>query len=66
MENPERMKTTTVQLSVDLLEEIKKIAKQEGRSTSSQVRIFLDQSVTQKNMDKAKNANKSDRKGVKA
>lgn len=40
------MKTTSIQLEADLLEEIRKIAKEEGRSLASQVRIFLRHAVT--------------------
>ena len=43
------MKTTTVQLPKKLLKELQEIAKAEGRSLASQVRIFLAESVTRKN-----------------
>jgi metal-responsive CopG/Arc/MetJ family transcriptional regulator len=40
------MKTTTVQLPKKLLKELQEIARKEGRSLASQVRIFLAESVT--------------------
>ena len=45
------MKTTTVQLPRELLKELQEIARIEGRSLASQVRIFLGESVTRKNTD---------------
>jgi predicted transcriptional regulator len=43
------MKTTTVQLPKKLLKELQEIARAEGRSVASQVRIFLADAVTRKN-----------------
>ena len=43
------MKTTTVQLPRELLKELKKVAKLEGRSVGSQVRIFLADALTRIN-----------------
>lgn len=45
------MKTTTVQLPRELLKELQEIARIEGRSLASQVRIFLGESVTRKNTE---------------
>lgn len=53
------MKTTTVQLSESLLEQLKKIATAEGRSLASQVRIFLADSVTRKNTAKRRKHHKA-------
>jgi metal-responsive CopG/Arc/MetJ family transcriptional regulator len=50
------MKTTTVQLPKKLLKELQEIAKAEGRSLASQVRIFLADSVTRKNTNKQQEA----------
>jgi hypothetical protein len=44
-----QMKTTTVQLPKKLLKELQDIARNEGRSLASQVRIFLADAVTRKN-----------------
>lgn len=41
--------TVTAQLPKELHETLKIIAKAEGRSLSSQVRLFLDQAVTRQN-----------------
>jgi hypothetical protein len=40
------MKTTSVQLPKPLRAQLQKIAKAEGRSLASQIRIFLAESVT--------------------
>lgn len=45
------MKTTSVQLPKKLLKDLKEIAKAEGRSVASQVRIFLDEAVTRNNTE---------------
>jgi metal-responsive CopG/Arc/MetJ family transcriptional regulator len=50
------MKTTTVQLPKKLLKELQEIAKAEGRSLASQVRIFLADSVTRKNTNQQQEA----------
>ena len=42
---------TSLQLPSDLLAEIKAIAVAEGRSVSSQIRLFLTHSVTRKNTE---------------
>jgi hypothetical protein len=47
------MKTTTIQLPRKLLKELQEIAKEEGRSLASQVRIFLAEAVTRKNTAEA-------------
>ena len=44
--NAATMKTTSIQLPQPLRDKLKKIAKSEGRSLASQVRIFLAESVT--------------------
>ena len=46
------MKTTTVQLPKELLKRLQQIARAEGRSVASQVRIFLAESVTRINTEK--------------
>lgn len=43
------MQTTTVQLPEGVLKDLRKIAKSEGRSLASQVRIFLAEAVTRRN-----------------
>ena len=45
----EQMQTTSVVLPKPLLSELRVIAKAEGRSFASQVRIFLADAVTRKN-----------------
>lgn len=43
--------TVTAQLPMTLVEELRLIAKREGRSLSSQVRLFLGEAVTRQNTD---------------
>ena len=43
--------TITAQLPVPLVNELKSIAKAEGRSLASQIRIFLADAVTQQNTE---------------
>jgi len=50
------MKTTTVQLPKGLLKSLQEIARSEGRSVASQVRVFLAESVTRKNTANAEAA----------
>lgn len=45
------MKTTTVQLPKKLLKELQEIARKEGRSVASQVRVFLADAVTRMNTE---------------
>lgn len=45
------MKTTTIQLPEELLKELQEIARLEGRSVASQVRLFLAEAVTRKNTE---------------
>ncbi len=42
---------TSFQLPTDLLAQIREIARLEGRSVSSQIRIFLGDAVTRKNTE---------------
>lgn len=53
------MKTTTIQLPKRLLKELQGIARLEGRSVASQVRIFLADSVTRLNTVKLEEAQES-------
>jgi hypothetical protein len=48
------MKSTSIQLPIPLLETLQSIAKAEGRSLASQIRIFLADAVTRKNTVKRK------------
>lgn len=43
--------TVTAQLPTALVDELRLIAKREGRSLSSQVRLFLGEAVTRQNTD---------------
>lgn len=43
--------TVTAQLPAVLVEELRQIAKKEGRSLSSQVRLFLGEAVTRQNTE---------------
>lgn len=45
------MKTTSVQFPKKLLKELQEIARKEGRSMASQVRVFLAEAVTRKNTE---------------
>lgn len=45
----DKLKATSVQLPEGLVSKLRKIAKAEGRSLASQIRIFLAESVTGKN-----------------
>lgn len=47
------MQTTSIVLPEPLLAQLREIAKAEGRSVSSQVRIFLADAVTRKNTEDA-------------
>lgn len=51
MSTPE-MVGTSIQLPSPLLEDLRKIARTEGRSLAAQVRIFLGDAVTRKNTAK--------------
>lgn len=52
----DEMINTSVSLPEPLVKTLKEIAKREGRSLSSQVRLFLAESVTRKNTDALHNA----------
>ena len=48
--------TVTAQLPAPLVDELRIIAKREGRSLSSQVRLFLGEAVTRQNTEQKKAA----------
>lgn len=56
MTPPVPMQNTSLQLPKKMITDLKKIAKAEGRSVSSQVRIFLADAVTRLNTENVRPA----------